>query len=211
MKKIIPTIYAFSIDEFNDKLNKTLDLSDSFQIDIMDGAFVPESSFDLVDLKELPADKEFEIHLMVAHPLEYIHHLKRLGVKKVIFHDEIDEDTGTDIDAFKAEGFTVFLAINPITEPTKIEQYIPKIDGVLLMSVETGKSGQQFIHSTLGKVEFFRSRFPELAIEIDGGINKENIKEVFDAGVNIVAVGSAIYGAPDAKVAMDEMYNQINK
>lgn len=197
MKKIIPAVLANTIEELSDKLSKISSFSDEIQIDIMDGAFVIEKSFDLVDLKELPSGKDYEIHLMVAHPLEYMGHMKRLNIKKVIFHDEIDEDTLTDIEKFKAEGLVVFLAINPETEPEKIEKYIPKIDGVMLMSVEPGKGGQELIHYVLGQVRYLRAKYPSLIIEIDGGVNKENIEEVFASGVNIVAIGSGILKAED--------------
>jgi ribulose-phosphate 3-epimerase len=216
MRKIIPLIYALLIEELNEKLSKLLNFSDDFQIDIMDGAFVEEKSFDITELKELPNDKNFEFHLMVAYPLEYIVQLKRLGVKKVIFHDEIEQETGDVINGFKKEGFTVFLATNPSSEPNKIEPYIlpagrqvPKIDGIMLMSVEPGKTGQTFIHSVLAKAKYLREKYPNLVLEIDGGINRENIQEVFDAGINIAGVGSGILKAEDPRKEWEELQKYI--
>lgn len=197
-------VYALSIEELNSKLSRLLNFSDDFQIDIMDGAYVPEESFDITELKELPAGKLFEFHLMVAHPLEYMSQLKRLGVRKVIFHDEIDEDTATDIEAFKNEGFVVFLAINPESPVEQIEGYIPMLDGVMLMSVHPGKTGQQFISEVLDKARELRKKYPELVLEIDGGVNKDNIISIFEAGINIVGIGSGILKAEDPEKAWEE-------
>mgnify|MGYP000318421453 CR=1 FL=1 len=204
-KKIIPAILATTIEEFNEKLNHLLSFSNEIQIDVMDGAFVKESSFDLFELNSLPEDKKFECHLMVAHPLEYINHMKRLGIKKVVFHDEIDEDTETAIEGYKKEGFEVFLAINPETEPGVIEKYISIVGGIMLMSVEPGKSGQEFIHSSLVKARYLREKYPDLILEMDGGINKENIKDVFESGVNIVAIGSGILKAQNPEEEWEEL------
>jgi len=197
MHKIIPAILAATIEDFSSKLDKLISFSDEFQIDIMDGEFVQEESFDITELKELPMGKSFEFHLMVAHPLEYIDNLKRLNVKKVIFHDEIDEDTLAAINGFKKEGFTVFLATNPMSEPNKIEPYISQVDGIMLMSVEPGKTGQKLIPSVLVKAKYLREKYPNLVLEIDGGVNRENIQAVFEAGINIAGVGSGILKAED--------------
>jgi ribulose-phosphate 3-epimerase len=210
MKLIIPAIYALDIDEFNKKLSGVLGFADLIQIDIMDGAFVEEESFELIDLKELPSGKMFELHLMVAYPREYLSHITRLGIKKVIFHDEIEEETEDVIDTFKKEGLEVFVALNPETEPAKIEYLAPKIDGVMLMSVEPGRGGQEFIPATLEKARYIRSKYPELVLEIDGGVNKGNLKEVFDSGVNIAAIGSGILKAENPEKEWDEL-QEISK
>ena len=210
MKKVIPVIYALSIDEFNEKLNKMAGFSKEFQVDIMDGAFVPEKSFDIVDLESLPNDKDFEFHLMVSHPLDYIDHLKKLGVNRVVFHDEIDEDTMSDIKAFKRDGFSVFLAINPKTEPANIQEYVDEVDGILLMSVEPGRPGQELIPSVLAKAVWLRERHPNLIISMDGGINKSNIGDVFESGANIALVGSGILKAEDPAREWEELSKMSN-
>jgi len=194
-KKIIPAILAGSKFEFEEKLAKVSSFAKEIQIDITDGYFTENKTLELLELEKLPEGIIFELHLMVNDPLDYLGHAKRLGIKRIIFHDEVEEDTTSLIEKIKKESFEVFLAINPETELSSLEKHIPNIDGVLIMSVEPGYNGQELIMESLGRAKLLKSKHPELLISMDGGIKKENIERVFDSGVSVAYVGSEILDA----------------
>ncbi|HRY60026.1 MAG TPA: hypothetical protein P5096_01455 [Patescibacteria group bacterium] len=210
MKKILPAILASTIEEFSQKLSVLSSFSKEIQIDITDGTFVNSKTVELVEIKELPKDIEFELHLMVSDPLEYMSHIKRLGIKRVVFHNEIDKSTMEVVDALKKEGITVVLALNPHSDIPTLKDYVPHVDGLLLMSVAPGFGGQELIPSVLEKAKILRSRYPEILIEMDGGIKKENLVKVYEAGVNIAVIGSGILKVADPKKEWEEFQKISN-
>lgn len=197
MHKILPAILADTVEDFNQKLNVLSSFTKEIQIDITDGTFVNSKTIELIDIKDLPKDILFELHLMVSDPLEYLSNIKRLGIKRVVFHNEIDKSTMDVVDALKKEGLEVILALNPHSDIPTLKDYVPHVDGLLLMSVAPGFGGQELIPSVLEKAKILRARYPELLIEMDGGIKKENIAEVFESGVNVAVIGSGILKAQD--------------
>lgn len=209
MRKIIPAILANTIDDFNQKLSVLSSFSKEIQIDIADGAFVNSKTFELIDIKELPKDIVFELHLMVSDPLEYLSNIKRLGIKRVVFHNEIDKSTMDVVEALKKEGIEVILALNPHSDIPTLQDYVAHVDGLLLMSVAPGFGGQELIPSVLEKAKILRARYPEILIEMDGGIKKENIAEVFESGVNVAVIGSGILKAQDPKKEWEELQEKI--
>ena len=208
MRKIIPTILAENLEDFNAKLSKLVDFSDEIQIDITDGEFTSSKTVELIDIKELPSNKTFEAHLMVADPLDYIFHCKRLGIKRIIFHDEVEANTAEVINKIKSEGFEVFIALNPDTQLSQLTPHIPNVDGVLLMSVDPGYGGQELLPGSIVKIKKLRANFPDVKIGLDGGINKANIKSLFEDGINIAYIGSGILKAQNPKQEWEE-FNSI--
>jgi len=158
MHKVLPAILATTIEEFEKKLSALTSFAKEIQIDITDGTFVDSHTIELIDIKELPVEIKFELHMMVADPLEYLPIIDQLGVKRIVFHNEIDLNTGEIIDKLKSDGFEVVLALNPDSAVSSIDQYIGKIDGVLLMAVEPGYGGQELIPSVLEKAKFLELR-----------------------------------------------------
>lgn len=209
MRKIIPAILAKDLDEFNQKLNKAVQFFNEIQIDIIEDAFADNKTIELIDIPSLPADKEYQMHLMVTDPVEYLFHCRRLGVKTVVFHNEIEKDTAEIIETIREQDFNIFLAVAPDSDLETFEKYIKLVDGILLMGVTPGFTGQQFEPKILNKIKDLRKNYPDLIIEIDGGVNTGNIKEIFDAGANILVVNSVFFKAEDAEVVVKELNSFI--
>ena len=199
MYKVIPAILATNIADFKEKHELLSSFSDEIQIDIADGEFVDNKTVTLEEIENLKEDKIYEIHLMVSNPLEYLEECQRLKIKRAAFHSEIKSDVEEVINKIKKYNFEVVLAVNPETKITDIEMHIRNIDRILLMSVEPGFGGQKLIRSVLGKAKKLREKYPDLIIEMDGGINIGNIQDVFESRVNVAIVGSGILKAGDPK------------
>jgi len=205
MKKIIPAVLAKDLDEFNQKVNKAALFFDEIQIDIIEDAFANNETVELVNIPSLPAGKDYQMHLMVTDPVDYLYHCKRLGAKTVIFHNEIEKDTSEIIEKIREQGLAIFLAIAHESGLETFEKYIQLVDGILLMGVESGFTGQQFKPKVLEKLKDLREKYPDIVIEIDGGVKRENIKELFDAGANILVVNSLFFKAEDMAAVVKEL------
>jgi len=204
-KKIIPAILATNIADFKEKYELLSSFSDEIQIDIADGEFVDNKTVTLEEIENLEKDKIYEIHLMVNNPLEYLEECRRLAVKRIAFHSEIKSDLEKIINKIKKHNFEVVLALNPETKIIDIEMYIKDVDRILLMSVEPGFGGQKLIKSVLDKAKRLREKYPDLIIEMDGGINIGNIQNIFESGVNVAIVGSGILKARDPRGEWEEL------
>ena len=213
MIKIIPTIFSENKKEFNEKFEKVFDLSDKIQIDFMDGKFVSSKSIKLDEVSDLSnyKGKEFEAHIMVLHPEKWIERLKKKGFKKVIFHYEaVDENEIADlINKIKGLKMRAFIALNPETEISKINDFMGVLDGVLFMGVNPGKEGQKFIERIYDKIKNLRKMNKDLDIEVDGGINSGNIRKVFMAGANLINSGSFLSKSDNPKESLKILFKAI--
>ncbi|MDD5731276.1 MAG: ribulose-phosphate 3-epimerase [Patescibacteria group bacterium] len=205
MKKIIPAVLAANLEEFNQKLDKAASFFDEIQIDIVEGAFANNETVEPVNIPSLPTGKDYQMHLMVTDPVDYLVHCKRLGAKTIVFHNEIEKDTAEIIEKIREQNFNVFLAIAPESELETFEKYISQVDGIVLMGVNPGFAGQEFEPKVLEKIKELRSKYPDTTIEIDGGISKDIIKELFDAGANILVVNSLFFKAEDPETIVKEL------
>lgn len=197
MKKIIPALLSSDIQEIKDNLAKLEGLVDWAQIDIMDNKFVPNISIAVKDLVGVKTNLKLEAHLMIFNPQDVFKDCKDARIKRVFFHFEAVDDIESVLGQMKDFNFEKGIAINPETEADKIEPYLDKVDLVLFLSVNPGFQGQGFIESVLEKVKKLKKIRPEMKIEIDGGINIENIKKVSDAGVDYIVAGSAVLKGGD--------------
>ncbi len=204
-RKIIPVILADDIKDFKEKHEVISSFSDEIQIDIVDGEFVDNKTVTLEEINELDEDKIYEAHLMVKNPLEYLGECRRLGIKRIAFHSEIEGDLEKIIDKIKDQGFEIVLAINPETNIADMDMYAKKINRVLLLSVEPGFGGQKMISGVLDKAKKLREKYEDLIIEIDGGVNVNNIGEVFSSGVNVACIGSGILKAKNPREAWERL------
>lgn len=183
--------------------------TDYIHLDIMDGIFVPNTSFDFDTIKEVTSntDKKLDVHLMVSNPLKYIEEYKTINPEFITIHYEIENPIEC-IRAIKNNNIRVGVSIRPDTDVEKIYNLLHDIDLVLIMSVEPGKGGQMFISDTLNKVVKLRKYIDEnklnTIIEIDGGINNSNAKSCINSGVDILVSGSFITNS-------DNYENQISK
>ncbi len=196
-KHIIPAIIAKTQDELEEILDKINDHANLLQLDIMDGKFVPTNSLDF-DLK-FPLQKyRYEAHLMVANPMDWI---KRYGdrVDTIIAHYESLNNVDTYIKKVSLLNKKIALAINPETEIKKILPYLQKLDQVLVMTVHPGYYGSQFLPEMVEKIKDIRMMYPEMDIEVDGGISTDTISSVNEAGANMFVSGSFIIKSDDVK------------
>jgi ribulose-phosphate 3-epimerase len=169
-------------------------------IDVMDGAFVPSLSFGFPIIKSIRGltDRIFDVHLMIEEPSRYIGEFAKAGADLITVHAEACRHLDSTIDEIKKNGVMAGVALNPATPPEQIEYILPKVDMVLVMTVNPGFGGQELIPYTLEKVKKLRAMINRLGtktdIEVDGGIRLSNVKEVMDAGANIIVAGSAVFG-----------------
>lgn len=168
-------------------------------VDVMDGIFVPSISYGMPVIKSVrkSTDAVFDVHLMITEPVRYIRDFVDSGADIITVHVEACKDIDETIRDIKACGVRAAVAINPETPVDKIMPYLDDIDMALVMSVHPGFGGQKFIPDVLDKVRIIRSYYRDnnmdKDIEIDGGINFDNLLEVLEAGANVIVAGSSVY------------------
>jgi ribulose-phosphate 3-epimerase len=205
-KIIIPAIIAKTQEEFDKNINKVKDHFEIFQLDFMDGDFVPNNSLDF-DLK-LPEGLKYEAHLMVKNPEKWIE--KFIDTIEIfLIHFESTDKIKEIIDLTKDKGKKVGIVINPETEVAQIEKYLDDIDQVLVMSVNPGFYGSKFLPETLNKAKQIRELKPDLDIEVDGGITPDTINIADQSGVNMFVSGSYIVKSDDIAAAIENLKKKI--
>lgn len=205
MQRVVPAILTANPDELRESLKMLKGHTNWVQIDIMDGKFVPSTSINLFELGEASQFFNLEIHLMVQAPAKYLEDCKSIGAKRVIFHLEAAQKPEAVIQKMEEYKFQKVMAINPPTHVSRLAPYIQKLDAVLVMSVNPGFQAQEFMPSVLVKISEIRKLKADILIGLDGGINSENIKRVFDAGADYVGVGSAITKSEDPVGVLKEL------
>ena len=173
--------------------------------DVLDGIFVPSISFGMPVLASIRSctNQVMDVHLMITEPIRYIKEFKEAGADLITIHLEACEDVAATIKAIREASLKVGLSIKPATEAEAIRPYLDQIDMILVMSVEPGFGGQKFIPESLDKIRALRAMVEEASvdvdIEVDGGIYQANVKEVLDAGANIIVSGSGVFKGDIAK------------
>jgi ribulose-phosphate 3-epimerase len=168
-------------------------------VDVMDGLFVPSISYGMPVLKAVRShtDMFLDVHLMIEEPGRYIDDLAEVGADLITVHAEACKHLDRTIEAIKEKGLLAGVALNPATPLSAIEWVLPKVDMVLIMSVNPGFGGQKLIPYAVEKVRALKKMIDEkglkIDIEVDGGVNLENVTEVMDAGANIIVAGSAVF------------------
>ena len=206
MIQIIPAIIAKNFQEVQDKINKIEPYVEWAQLDVMDGKFVDNFTWgNPADLKNLKTNLNLEVHLMINNPEEVIDDWIDSGVKRIIFHYETTAKHKELIEKIKKAGLEVGLAINPETSLEAIDNFIKQLDLVLIMTVNPGFGGQEFLNESVDKIKQLREKYKDVNIEVDGGINLETAPKVIKAGVNILAVGTAIFKSDNIKQTIKEL------
>ncbi len=173
--------------------------ADYIHIDVMDGLFVPSISFGMPLISSIRkvTDKTFDVHLMIEDPIRYIPEFVKCGADIITVHYEACKDVDATIEAIKKEGIKAGLSIKPGTSTSVLFPYLDKVDMVLVMTVEPGFGGQHFIDSTLDKISDVRKEITcrnlSTDVEIDGGVTRENIGTILNAGANVIVAGSAVF------------------
>lgn len=211
--KIAPSILSADFSKMGEEIkNITLAGADVIHLDVMDGSFVKNISFGPKMIKEArPYSKAvFDAHLMIVNPWNYIRQFAEAGSDIITVHYEACGDRlKQTLKEIKDLGVKCGAVINPDTEVKKIEDVIEYCDMILLMSVFPGFGGQKFIPDVLPKIEqvakLVEKTGKDIDIEIDGGINKENVKWVKDAGANVIVAGSTVFNEPDRAKIIKEL------
>lgn len=173
--------------------------ADWFHLDIMDGVFVPNISFGfpiIQHIKQL-ATKPLDVHLMIVDPDRYVEAFKKVGADYLTVHYEACTHLHRTIQNIKSNGMKAGVSLNPHTSVQVLEDIISELDLVLLMSVNPGFGGQQFIANTFDKIlklkEMAAIKQPNLIIEIDGGVDNTNAKKLVECGANALVAGSFVF------------------
>ena len=180
-------------------------------VDVMDGHFVPNITVGLPVVKSLAKFTRLPIdaHLMITQPGVYAAQFVEAGAQMVSVHVEADPHLHRTAMSIRAAGGQPGVVLNPSTPVVAVEEALQFVDYVLVMSVNPGFGGQQFIPQAIDKVKRLRQMIVErqlnVRIEIDGGVDRENIEKVVAAGAEIIVAGSAIFGKPDAEAAVREL------
>ena len=204
---IVPAIIAKTQSELDAMLDKVRGKAKRVMIDVMDGKFIPNTSLDF-DFK-LPADLEYEAHIMVEKPLDWIRENAE-KVDIVILHVETLDDIGGAIDYAKSMDLKIILALKPETKLDAVLSHLREVQGILIMTVDPGRYGGKFLPETFEKIEKLREIDATIPIEVDGGMNPKNARLARDSGANIFASGSYIFKSNNIDKAIKELEDAVS-
>lgn len=201
MKNILaPSILSADFKVLGEQIRITSDNGAKYlHFDVMDGMFVPSISFGMPVLKSIQgvSPQVMDVHLMVTDPGRYVEAFQEAGADILTVHLEACEDVQAVLDKIHACGMKAGVTIKPATPVEALVPFLDQADMFLIMSVEPGFGGQAFIPESLDKIRSLRSMLNERGrntdIEVDGGIYQSNVKEVLDAGANVIVAGSAVF------------------
>lgn len=184
--------------------------------DVMDGMFVPNLSFGPGILKSIrPASTlVHDVHLMIEEPIRYIEAFAKASADIITVHIEACEDLDATIAKIRECGCKVGVSVKPATPVSVLEPYLEKIDMILIMSVEPGFGGQKFMPIAIEKIAQAKAMIEEkglnIDIQVDGGIDTQNVEDVIRAGANVIVAGSAVFNG-DTKQHTIDMMEILNK
>lgn len=168
-------------------------------IDVMDGLFVPSISFGFPVIRSIRklTDRFFDVHLMITEPERYIEEFAEAGADGITIHVEACKCVIETIETIKSLGLKAGISLHPQTPVSAILPYLDRVDKVLVMTVNTGFGGQKYIEGCTQKIVALRKAVDErglqVDIEVDGGVNKQNVEKIIQAGANILVSGSAVF------------------
>ena len=213
MVKVAPSILSANFNNLIEEI-KSVDNAKYLHIDVMDGKFVPNITIGPLVMKNFKKEINnmvMDVHLMIADPVKYAHEFAKAGADIITFHYEAVKFAEPAIEEIKKLGVKVGISIKPLTDINVLDDLLDKVDLVLIMSVEPGFGGQEFIPSALDKIRYLSKKKEEKGynylIEVDGGINKETAKLCAEAGVDILVAGSYIFKSNNRKALIEEIEN----
>ncbi|GHO83063.1 ribulose-phosphate 3-epimerase [Dictyobacter formicarum] len=217
MVEIVPSILSADFTRLGEQV-RDVEAAGArrIQIDVMDGHFVPNITMGpmVVEAVRSCTSAVLEAHLMITNPQEYIETFAKAGADVIIVHQEVSPHLHRTLKQIKATGKQAGVAINPSTPVFMLQDMLPFCDLILVMTINPGFGGQEFIPETLSKIEtlhrMLQQRNLKCDIEVDGGINAETIPQVVRAGANLLVAGSAVYNDKESVAqAMDKLRRAI--
>ncbi|MBI9037540.1 MAG: ribulose-phosphate 3-epimerase [Bacteroidales bacterium] len=187
--------------------------ADWFHLDIMDGVFVPNITFGFSIIKQIKkyAQKPLDVHLMIIDPDRYIKQFVDAGADLISVHIEACTHLHRSIQLIKSQGIKAGVALNPHTNINQLEDIISDIDLVLIMSVNPGFGGQKFIENSYNKINqlqnLIESKKSSALIEVDGGVNLDNAKKLYDSGANVLVAGNSVFSSQNPTKVISQIKN----
>lgn len=204
MAVVIPAILEKTWEEIQDKVKRIKPFTNLVQLDVMDGVFVPNQTFNNTS-QISTLDIDLELHLMIDKPSLFVQQWALPNVKRIIFHYETGGNISHVVEQVKQVGKEVGIAINPSTSSYDIREHLSDIDLMLVMGVDPGFSGQSFNKDVLEKIKEIKRIQPELLIQVDGGVNEYTGRLMVEAGADILAAASYIWDADDIGEAIKKL------
>lgn len=195
-----PSLLGANFGNLKEEMNKT-EVNGAFYLhfDVMDGMFVPSISFGMPVLESIRGltGQVMDVHLMIMDPIRYIEDFAKKGADIITFHLEACDNAQEVIDKIHACGLKAGISICPETPVAELAPYVDKVEMILIMSVHPGFGGQKFIPESLDKIRETRALIDsangKVDLEVDGGIGLGNVRDVLDAGANVIVAGSAVF------------------
>ena len=211
MAMIAPSVLTADFLELKEYLRKFEEcVVEMLHMDVMDGIFVPNISFGpaIIEKVKKHTTIPMDVHLMIDRPHRYIDVFAK-SADILGFHYEAGSDVAETLKQIRSHGIKSCLTIKPCTEPEEIYEFLPLCDMVLVMSVEPGFGGQEFMPSALTKLEKLRKEIKrqglDVLLEVDGGINKETAPKAAAAGADVLVAGSYVFGSSDIAATVNEI------
>ena len=206
--KIAPSILSADFGKLNEDIKTIEPFADMLHIDVMDGHFVDNISIGPVVVEKINTKLPLDIHLMIDNPEKYVEKFAKVNPEIITFHFEAANNPKKIIDLIKKH-CKAGISIKPATSLDKIKNFIENVDIVLIMTVNPGFGGQEFISDMIPKIkelrQFIKNNNLDIDIQVDGGINKETAKLALEAGANILVAGSYIFKADNRKEAIESL------
>ncbi|MFQ5604567.1 MAG: ribulose-phosphate 3-epimerase [bacterium] len=216
MIQIAPSILSADFSQLSQQIKEAEKAgADWFHLDVMDGHFVPNITFGplMVEVVKKLTSLPLDVHLMIENPDNYLERFIHAGAQYLTVHVEAVTHLHRTIDLIKRNGAKAGVALNPATPVNVLEEILPNVDLILVMSVNPGFGGQAFIPQSLEKIQkisnLIKQGNHDVVIEVDGGIDKTIALSVVEAGASVLVAGSAIFKTRDIQQALQEIRNSI--
>jgi len=215
---IAPSILSADFGRLAEEIKLTEESGvDMIHIDVMDGVYVPNITVGplIVEAVKKVTRLPLDVHLMIVNPEKYIEDFIKAGANILTVHLEASRHLHRTVWQIKERGIKAGVSLNPATPLNSVEEIIQDIDLLLIMSVNPGFGGQQFILSSIDKInrakKMILSRGSKALLEVDGGVKLENVKDIVNAGADILVIGSAFFGERDYKKFVDKLKKQLSE